>query len=131
MKRSEGQISTAETTVHKRRGKYTHREPKLMAELMQDAFNPAQMSAGYKRGMVLSICKDKIRQVVGNERFLGDLEYAILSGGNKQEYIHPVLTLHFKSGSIWPAEMKWHTGRLKEMINERLKCDFLKDVKVK
>lgn len=111
-----------------------YKMPRPLSDVMGKKFDPAQMGPGFKRGMVLYIYKAKIRDLVGEQQAthcLNDLQYASMTDRNEQDYQHPILYLHFTPGSLWRAEMRSYCWRLKDLINKRLKSEFLRDVRVK
>lgn len=131
------QGAKADVANYLRRDSYRKRKAKPLSEVMAKQFDPAKMGPGLKRGMVLYIYRSKIAEVLPKKqlgRCLNDLKSAWMSedppvGGQANE--QTVLFIRFKPGSIWKTEMQMYRHRIKWLINERLKSDFLREVKIR
>lgn len=93
---------------------------------MLGEFKVENMGTGLKRGLVLKITPAKIKEVLKVAGFKNDLISIKLTG----EYENPRLRIYMKPGSMWRIQIHQQRYQLKKKINDRLKCEFLKDVRV-
>lgn len=105
--------------------------PKSMKQLMADAFDPAEMGPGLRRGMVLRIYKAKIQEVVGSDAWADHLAGARMTARSEADYRNPTLIIRLQPGSPWRAELHMRRAQIRRAINERMKSEFIRAVIIK
>lgn len=111
-------------------------QPKPLKDLMKQDFNPAEMGPGYRRGMVLRVYKGLIKKLTGRKEFAGDITGEKITGehitdSKDPKYRNPTLIIYVRPGSIWKHELHQLRYQIRKAINERLKCEFIKEVRIK
>lgn len=79
-----------------------------------------------KRGMVLRIAPAKLKEVLGRDDFKYHLKRISLTGRDE----NPTLIIETNPGTPWRIQIHQVRWQLKSKINDRLKCDFVKDIRV-
>lgn len=97
-----------------------------ISDALEKTFNVEKMGTGLKRGLVLKITPAKIKDLLKTSRFKNDVESIKLNG----EYENPQLRIYMKPGSIWRIQIHQQRCQLKKKINERLKSEFIRDIRV-
>jgi hypothetical protein len=137
---------TTDIDTHKRRGGRRYK-PQPIGDILGEKFNVEQMGPSLMRGMVLSIYKAKVLEAAASrasatgeskkklsdraKKLLADFQGAKLIPDDGPGFDHPSLYIYVRQGSLWRQELHYQRLQVKTLINERLKCDFLKDVRVK
>lgn len=103
-----------------------NRKPKAISELLEKQFSVQNMGTGMKRGMVLKVAPAKLKEVLGRDDFKGHVKRMKLTGRDD----NPTLVIETRPGSAWRVQIHQVSWQLRKKINERLKCDFVKDVRV-
>lgn len=109
----------------------TYKKPIALSDMIEQDFDPAEMGPGFKRGLVLKVYKAKIKELVGSMDFSTDLKKAVLLPKEGKGYDNPTLVIYFKAGSLWATELQYQRHKLKILLNQRLKADFIKKVIIK
>ncbi len=134
---------TADVKVHHRPRTGRLYRPRKLSEIMGSQFAVEDMGPSLKRGMVLKVYKAKVLEAIGTpkspkgdlssraKKLLADLEGAYMKPDEGPGFDNPQLIIKMKDGSPWRQELHYSRMRIKELINERLKSDFLKDVRIK
>lgn len=102
------------------------RKTKSLSDLLKPGFNVESMGTGLKRGMVLRITPAKILDVLKSPGFKNDLKNIKLKGPDE----NPILCIYMKAGSPWRVQIHQQRYQIKKKINERLKQEFIRDVRV-
>lgn len=97
-----------------------------MGDVLQKQFSVENMGPGLKRGLVLKVTPAKIKEVLGNSNFASSLKNIKLKGKDD----NPTLVIETVSGSPWRVQIHQVRYQLKQKINQRLKDEFIKDVRV-
>jgi hypothetical protein len=103
-----------------------NRKPKPISALLQNQFSVEKMGTGMKRGMVLRIAPAKLKEVLGRDDFRVHVKRMKLTGKDD----NPTLIIETLPGTAWRMQIHQVRYQLKQKINARLKCEFIKDVRV-
>ena len=96
----------------------------LIGDLLNQ-FKPENMGSSMKRGMVLKIFRSKIKEAAG-EKLATLVSNAKMVG----DFDNPTLIIYCQSHMV-RHELHMKRLKIKELINERLKSEFIKKVIVK
>lgn len=98
-------------------------KPQALGDHLEKMFDPENMPTGYKRGMVLKIFRAKIKECT-NQRLAATVTTARLKGQDDNPTLYCTCT-----PSMAAYELARHCHQIKTLINDRLKSDFVKDIR--
>lgn len=96
-----------------------------MKDILAGQFNVADMGPGMKRGMVLNIYKSKVAEAAGKPA-ARNIRYVKLSG----TYENPDLIIYCNNHAV-VAHINMHRLQILQLINERMKSDFIRSIRVR
>lgn len=102
------------------------RQPKHIGEFLKDDFSPENMGPGLKRGMVLKVAPSKIKEALKTDAFKSDLKSLKLTGKDD----NPALIISIKPGSMWRIQIHQSRHQILKLINDRMKSQFIREIRV-
>lgn len=89
--------------------------------MLEEMFKPENLSPGFKRGFILSIAEKHILKVTRNPGILDHINSIKFTGATL------VITV---SNNVLAHELSLQRYQLKNSLNERIKSEFIKDIRV-
>lgn len=96
-----------------------------MKDLLGNQFSVSDMGPGMKRGMVLKIYRSKVAEAAGKPA-ARNIRHVHLTG----TYENPDLVIHCNNHSV-VAHINMHRYQILQLINERLKSEFIRSIRVR
>lgn len=104
------------------------KKPVSISETISQTMNPVTLrqwgAAGFLRGYFLNIWVPTFNNVLNNEAWKNFVSKRYLKGSSE-----PYVFIVRFSNPAMAAEMKWYKENLLESINERMKGQFLRDIR--